>query len=68
MQAAGGMNTTMLIEHWSMAGADRDQSGRVRTAEELRAVFRRDRTPSEVAASLRRRAAHEQESQDSSDR
>jgi hypothetical protein len=43
------MNTTKLIDQWSMAGADRDLSGRFPSAQELRGLFGGSHTPPQAA-------------------
>ena len=37
------MNTTKLIEEWTMSGADRDGDGRFRSVDETRGVLSRSR-------------------------
>jgi hypothetical protein len=58
-----GMNTTQLIEHWTMQGAGRNIDGRFRTTDDIREVLaaHHDAPRDAESATLRVRGADEED-------
>jgi hypothetical protein len=57
------MNTTQLIEHWTMQGAGHNLDGRFRTTDDIREVLaaHHDAPQDAVSATLRVRGADEED-------